>query len=127
MKMKLIYYRRNMRRENMNYHFTVNGKLPSLNEVIAKNRTNKYAGAKYKKDIETLIITMIKTAQRAGTIKPINEPCEIYIYWNEQTKRRDVDNIQSAQKFILDALVRSGILIDDCRKYKTNMSCNARF
>ena len=101
----------------MNYHFTVNGKLPSLNEVIAKNRTNKYAGAKYKKDIETFIITMIKTAQRAGTIKPINEPCEIYIYWNEQTKRRDVDNIQSAQKFILDALVRSGILIDDCRKY----------
>ena len=33
-------------------YFVIEEKLPSLNDVIDKNRTNRYAGAKYKKDIE---------------------------------------------------------------------------
>ena len=35
----------------------------------------------------------------------------------EKTKRRDVDNIQSAQKFILDALQHFSIIKNDSRKY----------
>lgn len=37
--------------------------------------------------------------------------------WHERTKKRDADNIASAKKFILDALVGSGVLEDDSRKY----------
>lgn len=37
--------------------------------------------------------------------------------WHERTKKRDADNIASAKKFILDALVKSGVLADDSRKY----------
>jgi Holliday junction resolvase RusA-like endonuclease len=37
--------------------------------------------------------------------------------WHEKTKRRDADNIASAKKFILDALVKNGVLVDDSRKY----------
>ena len=37
--------------------------------------------------------------------------------WHERTKRRDADNIASAKKFILDALVEMGVLPDDSRKY----------
>lgn len=37
--------------------------------------------------------------------------------WHERTKKRDADNIASAKKFILDALVKGGVLVDDSRKY----------
>lgn len=51
------------------------------------------------------------------TLKPVYNPCVIYIDWHEKTKRRDVDNIQSSQKFVLDAMVKNGILQDDGRRY----------
>ena len=97
--------------------FIVNRQLPSLNNVIAKNRANKYLGAKFKADIEESIGWDIKQALTKGELKKITEPCEIYITWNEKTKRRDVDNIQSSQKFILDALVKCGVLVNDNRRY----------
>ena len=44
-------------------------------------------------------------------------PCELVITFFEKTKKRDVDNIQSSVKFILDALQKAGILKNDSRKY----------
>lgn len=97
--------------------FTIKRKLPSLNDVISKNRSNKYVGAKFKSDIEESIGWDIKQALTIGSLKPVNGVCEIFIIWHESTKRRDVDNIQSAQKFILDALQQCGIIKNDSRKY----------
>lgn len=37
--------------------------------------------------------------------------------WHERTKKRDADNIASAKKFILDALVKMKVLEDDSRKF----------
>lgn len=93
--------------------FIIKEKLPSLNDVIEKNRTNRYAGANFKRDIETRIGWAIKSA----ALKPITNPCVIEVDWHEATKRRDVDNIHSSVKFILDALVKNGILKNDNRRY----------
>ena len=41
----------------------------------------------------------------------------MHFEWHERTKKRDADNIASAKKFILDALVKNGVLVDDSRKY----------
>ena len=97
--------------------FTIKAKLPSLNDVTAKNRTNKYVGAKFKKDIEEVIGWAIKQALTMRTLHPVKNPCVIYMEWHEATKRRDVDNIQSSQKFVLDAMVENGILQNDSRRY----------
>ena len=97
--------------------FTIKEKLFSLNEVINANRANRYAGAKLKKEIETSISWAIKEAVLTKNLKPITNPCVINIEWHEATKRRDVDNIQSSQKFILDAMVKNGILQNDSRRY----------
>ena len=97
--------------------FAIKAKLPSLNDVIAKNRANRYLGAQFKKDIEQVIGWAIKQALTMKTLKPVKNPCVIYIEWHEATKRRDVDNVQSSQKFILDAMVQNGILINDNRRY----------
>jgi Holliday junction resolvase RusA-like endonuclease len=98
-------------------YFRIENRLPSMNEVIAANRTNKYVGAKIKREAEDIIGQYIRIARLKGTIKPTREPVEIEIEWHERTKKRDCDNIQSAQKFVLDALQKQGILINDNRRY----------
>lgn len=97
--------------------FTIKEKLPSLNEVINKNRTNRYAGAKMKHDIENHISLYIQEALAEGILQKYVKPCEVIFLWFEKTKKRDVDNIQSSQKFILDAMKKNNILIDDSQKY----------
>ena len=97
--------------------FIINAKLPSLNDVVAKNRANKYYANKFKQDIEELIGWEIRQALVKRTLKPIQKPCEVYVEWHESTKRRDADNIQSSFKFIGDALVKNRILKNDSRRY----------
>lgn len=104
---------------NIQNGFTVHAKLPSLNDVIGKDRTCKYAGASYKKEVEKIIERYIVKALETGELKPVSTPCTVQFIWHEKNRRRDVDNIQSAQKFILDAMVRCGIFLNDNRKYVT--------
>ena len=94
--------------------FTIHSRLPSLNDVISENRANRYKGAKLKKDTESLIIAEIKKQK----VQPVTEyPVEVFIRWVEPNRKRDVDNIQSSKKFILDAMVKAGVLVNDSQRY----------
>ena len=97
--------------------FIINQRLPSLNDVINKNRANKYYANDFKQDIEERIGWDIRQAITSGMLRRTSEPCEVYISWHEKTKRRDVENIQSSTKFILDAIVKNGVLPNDNRRY----------
>lgn len=88
----------------------INMKLPSLNDYIRVCRANKYQAAKYKQDIEAEISSYIISLPRYG------KPVKIHFHWIEGNKKRDLDNICFAKKFILDALVKLGKLKDDNRK-----------
>ena len=98
-------------------YFRIDQRLPSMNEVINANRQNKYIGAKLKREIEETIQQYISIARYRGQIKPVNYPVILDIKWHEKTKKRDVDNICSSVKFLLDALQKQGILVNDSRKY----------
>lgn len=102
----------------MNY-FTIKGKLPGLNEYTraCRGKNGDRLGAKFKRDVEEQIGWAIKLARTSKTLHAVNGPVIVRIEWYESTKRRDVDNIVFAKKFILDALVSNGILQDDGRKY----------
>ena len=91
----------------------INLKLPSLNDYIRACRSNKYLGASLKKGIEAQIMPYIIHLKRA------EGPVEIEFHWVEATRRRDLDNVAFAKKFILDALVKYGKLADDNRKCVT--------
>lgn len=97
--------------------FIINTKLPSLNDYTKACRGNKYAGNKYKKDIEELIGFAIKEAKRKGTLHPTEKPIFFTAEWHESTKRRDPDNIVFAKKFIFDALQDYGIIPNDNQTY----------
>lgn len=98
-------------------HFVIQQKLPSMNDIIAANRANKYNGAKLKRETEELIGQYINVARYRGQIKPVDYPVILDIKWHERTKKRDADNIHSSVKFILDALQKQGIIVNDSRRY----------
>jgi len=93
--------------------FKISERLPGLNEYINACRRNKFAGAKMKKDTDNLIGWFINIAH----LKPIGEPIKVIFEWHIKKDRRDLDNIASAKKFILDALQKTGILPNDNKKF----------
>ena len=88
-------------------------KFPSLNQYINECRKNKFAGAKMKKQIQYDISFFIARLPR------FENPIKINFKWVEDNKRRDLDNVAFAKKFILDALVENGKLKDDNRRFVT--------
>ena len=99
--------------------FIVYGRLDGLNEYTSANRSNRYKGSQMKLKNEAIVIEAIKRFQLE---KVKNYPVQLNIVWYEKNKRRDVDNITFATKFIQDALVKQGILIDDGQKYINKIS-----
>ena len=45
------------------------------------------------------------------------KPIKIHFHWVEENKRRDLDNVCFAKKFILDSMIKAGKLKDDNRNY----------
>lgn len=88
-----------------------------MNEMIGAQRVNRYQGASFKKKWQRYAESYIRAAINGHTFEPCREPCVIYMKFTEKNHRRDVDNIQSAQKFILDAMQASGAIQGDSPKY----------
>ena len=91
-------------------------RLPSLNQYINECRRNKYAGAKMKKQVEGDIGWYI------NKLPKYNKPIEIHFHWIEENKKRDLDNVCFAKKFILDSMVKAGKLKDDNRNFVTGFT-----
>lgn len=88
----------------------IEGQLPNLNDYTKACRGNKYVGAKMKEKADGFISACIQQ-QLAGV--HFGEPVKLSFRWYEPNRKRDLDNICFAKKFILDALVKNGILVDD--------------
>ncbi len=87
----------------------IKGELTDLNTYINAERSNRFFGAKLKKENTELVEQEIMIQR----LKPINKPVFVYIYWYIKNGRKDPDNIAFAKKFILDGLVKMGVLKDD--------------
>jgi Holliday junction resolvase RusA-like endonuclease len=96
----------------MNQTFTVDWKLPGMNEYTKANRSGPHVGASMKKQAEEVIFYAIRQAK----IQPVSGPVVLNYIWTEPGLKRDADNIAVAQKFVQDALVSAGILQDDSLK-----------
>lgn len=96
----------------------IDGRLPGLNEYTKACRSNRgwQAGAKMKEEAEAQVIGAILTQ-----LKGVRFPSSVYITftWIEPNNKRDLDNVCFAKKFILDALVKCGVLTNDNRKHVT--------
>ena len=87
--------------------------FPGLNEYTRENRAYWRAGKEMKERYTNLVAWEAK-----GQRLPIwHKPVKILFNWYEEDSRRDLDNIFSAKKFILDGLVMAGVIPDDSQKY----------
>ena len=81
--------------EKVIYKCEIPFKMPSLNDYIRENRSNKYKGAQMKKSLERDIGLYIHR------LPVFNKPIHIHFIWVEGNKRRDLDNIPLAKIFII--------------------------
>ena len=88
-------------------------KLPSCNDYINECRRNRFAGAKMKANAEAEIGVYLARLPR------FEHPVTIAFNWIEKNGRRDLDGIAFGKKFILDAMVKQGVIADDNRKCVT--------
>ena len=80
-------------------------------------RYSKYKGHKLKQSTEEDIGYCVLLAQSKKDLIPVTEyPVRVIFEWHEKTRKRDLDNIASAKKFILDALQKNRILQGDGQK-----------
>ncbi len=108
------------KKEKRNY-FYIHGKLPGLNEYTYACRSSWQKGAKMKADIEKQISIAVGIAKNQKQLFPVKKPVYVDFIWFEDTRKRDVDNIISAKKYILDVLQKSGILPNDNRNWVINV------
>ena len=83
--------------------------LPTLNEYINAERTNRYMAAHIKKMTEQRLVFYIQSQTR----ERFQEPVFIKYKWIRKDARHDKDNIAFAKKFVQDALVKAGVIPND--------------
>lgn len=103
------------------YHFTIPVKFPGLNDYVRACRANRYEGAKMKRDAERAVIIA------ARRLPEIDGPVKVYFTWHEGDRRRDLDNVAFAKKFILDGLVKAGKLADDNLRHVVGLEDSFRY
>lgn len=95
----------------MTVKLIIPGRLPSMNEYIDAERSNRYAAAKIKK---TSMNTVVKAARTSLGDWEAEASVRMDYLWIEPNMRRDKDNVSSyGRKVIQDALVEGGYLPND--------------
>lgn len=89
--------------------FEVPGRFPSLNEFY---RMQPYQQNRVKTECDEAV----KLAAKAARIRQVQR-ARFHFKWYEPNRRRDLDNVAFAKKFIFDGLVKAGVLIDDGPRY----------
>ena len=98
-------------RREVNDHFTIDTKLPGLNQLIESAKKDPHVYARLKKKYTKLVIREI-IRQNCVPYRPYDH-VRISITYYEEGSDRDPDNINAAMKFICDAIEITGIVTDD--------------
>ena len=92
--------------------FTLPITLPGLNDYTSACRGNAYGANAMKKRAEAAITAHLPAAEPRD-----DYPLGVAIRWVEPSRRRDPDNVAFATKFILDAMVRAGVIDGDTHRH----------
>ena len=95
----------------MHVILTIPGELPDLNEIIRIAKTHPVAYARAK-EVHTEAVAW----NCVGNKPKLKMPVDIVCTWYTKDLRKDPDNVSAGVKFVLDGLVKAGILPDDRRK-----------
>lgn len=88
------------------------GRWPDLNSYIDAERANPRQAARLKRTYTEAAQTIAQAANVG--MAPI--PCRVRCLWHVPNRRMDLDNLAFGLKFVLDGLVRAGVLPNDGRR-----------
>lgn len=94
-------------------HLYIDFTFPSLNDYIKAMNGNRYTGNHMKQEFTDTVFW----ACRAQGLSVYAIPVELKFTYYEKNHKRDPDNIVFAKKFILDGIVKAGIIPNDTQKY----------
>ena len=101
--------------------YTIRGEFTDLNRYIKSINLNRFIGAQIKKDeTERVYIEILSQGIKRITKYPVT----VEISWYSKNRRKDIDNIAFAKKFILDGLVMAKVLEDDSQKFVGSLKDN---
>lgn len=111
-----IKYNHNTTRDEEVYAtFEVMGEFPTLNDILlAKSSDYKGNYNVMKTKFEKLISDQVKVQTQTITASlPLKRKIRMQLVWYVDAKRKDLDNVDAARKFINDSLVSLGIMLKD--------------
>ncbi len=94
--------------------FEINHRLPGMNDMVTAAKKHWAAYSEMKKGFTDSVCAQALDAN----LNPV-EFCILKILWKESSKghKRDIDNVSAVKKFILDGLVKAGVIPDDSPTY----------
>ena len=109
-----------MEKEALTLHYEIN--LPTLNEYIDAERTNKILASKAKRKF-TQYIMLETIAQCKAKLSGMHD---VDVTWYRNNKKHDADNVYFGIKFILDGIVAAKVIPGDDRKVIRDISHHIR-
>lgn len=87
--------------------------LVDLNTYITAERSNRFRGAKIKKEMTRLVAEacMVQRVPRMARITSFS------CIWRHRNHRKDFDNLEFGVKWIKDGLVEAGVIANDGWKH----------
>jgi hypothetical protein len=103
------------------FDFFVPGPLPGLNDIIDASKTGFFARGKRSKRMFEYTLMARRWTKAVGDHiyigakgdVPEFDYVQIVFKWLEKNKKRDPDNIAASRKFILDGMVKVGLIPTD--------------
>ncbi len=100
--------------KNKPFSFFVPGPLPGMNEIIkaSKSRYGKSFAYSLMKRRWTKAVADSILMYAQGNV-PKFDCVQVVFKWAEKNKRRDPDNVSAGRKFVLDGMVKAGLIPND--------------
>ncbi|MEE0477944.1 MAG: hypothetical protein UDK32_08755 [Adlercreutzia sp.] len=99
----------------MRASMVIEGRMPSLNDYVRAVNANRFKGNAMKQECTSLAAWAAKAARMPRFARPVT----VRFTWVEGNRRRDIDNVAFAKKFVLDGLVQAGVIGNDTPQYVT--------
>lgn len=102
----------NRKETAMTYTFKIQGRMQALNDYTKANRGKRgiFLGNRYKQFQTTEVSEQIA---KDLNMPHFTKPVIISWHWIEINKKRDPDNFIFAKKFVLDGMVKAGLIARD--------------
>lgn len=96
---------------HITHQFTIDGKLPNLNDYIHAINSNRHKGNNLKQESQDIVYYSILKQLRGLKCA---EPVYVEYFFYEPNKKRDKDNVSAfAHKVVHDAMQQAGVIKND--------------